>query len=307
MTWHHPQTREDWLALRRCGGSTVGQLLGVSPYGGPWGVLAERDGVQVEETEAMRLGRALEADLLSRVDGYPLDGEPLDVQPMGQRVWVGDGADDWVTATPDALARDGRMVVEAKTVQTFRGHTAIRPDGERVRIDLPPSDPDRVLGPGELPTHWLCQVAWYVEHLPDAEEGVMVVGSRRATSLDGLGEVRVYRLGNLSYLRAWLVAQARDRWHRWVLGDEEPPIDHTHACRDAQPRGDGARAATPDEVELMREHERLRDRAARLDRDLRRTQNHIRASMGDARKIRARGWSAAVDARGTLRIRGSMT
>lgn len=141
--------------MRTVGGTLVGQILGVSPWGGPLSAYyALSEGHEPQRNSEMDRGNVLEDSVLS-----------LLAQREGLRVFAGERlTHEHRHATLDGIAStpDGRCVVEAKTANDYDG-TEWGPDG---------SD--------EVPPQYHLQALWYMGvsravHMRNADHALLPV------------------------------------------------------------------------------------------------------------------------------------
>lgn len=273
-------------ALRLTGitASEVGAVAGLSPYARPLDVwLVKRGLAEVPETDAMRLGTALEpvvADLYARE--YVGHGEriatPAEVWPESEGGTLRHSEEPWIIATPDRVvfsyadgipgAYDARLV-EIKTVS----HRSAHHWGE-AHDDVPP--------------WYRAQVEWQM--LVTGVEACDLV------ALIGGAELRVYRLTRDEELAAMLVDVARAFW-RHVVEGTEPPIDGSESWRAyLEQRFRGGRgallAATRAADEIAERLADARDRRVAAERDEELAANEMRALIGDADGVQGEGWRA---------------
>lgn len=151
-------TREEWLELRRksLGASEAAAALGVSPYQTPVELWQRKVGLipDQEESEAMRWGSLLEPVILgeyARRTGRRIVGEQGFTRHPGYPC---------LTATPDAVTEDGRLV-EVKTASAWAKEWG-------------DEDSD------EIPDHYLIQVAHQmaVTGAEVADVAVLIGGQR---------------------------------------------------------------------------------------------------------------------------------
>ncbi len=276
-------------ALRRSGlgSSDIGAVAGLSPYAGPMDVwLVKRGLAEVPETEAMRLGTALEpviADLYEREHverGDALHGllrHPQHVWPSTVDGTLAHPSEPWALATPDRvvdlydaqLRAVGRRLVEIKSVAWRSAH-----HWGDAHDDVPP--------------WYRAQIAWQM--------AVTGVGVCDLAALIGGAELRVYRIERDVELEAMLLDVGRAFWRRIERG-EEPPVDESETWRrhlEARfPRAAaGLIAATREADEIAARLADARARRAAAEADEERAANELRAAIGDAEGIAGDGWKA---------------
>lgn len=254
-------------ALRRTGvgGSEIGAVAGLSPYATALDVWrAKVEGLEIEETPAMRRGRLLEpavAEWYAEETGAELlPGETL--RHPSREI---------VIATPDRIAVLGReqRVLEVKTTNF------------RMLSEWGEPDTD------EIPQTYLCQVQWQLA----------VTGLARAdvAALIGGDEFRVYHVAFDAELFGMLADTAERFWRDHVTTRRPPPLDGSDSCaewiRARFPRDGGNElAATPDAECWADTLFDVRRRTAILEAEEQEAVNHLKALMGDASVLRGNGW-----------------
>lgn len=269
------------------GSSDIGSVAGLSPYAGPMDVwLVKRGLAEVPETDAMRLGHALEpviADLYEREHverGDDLHGlllRPEDVWTHSVDGTLAHPAEPWALATPDRVVSlydrrlhpAGRRLVEIKSVAWRSAH-----HWGDAHDDVPP--------------WYRAQVEWQML--------VTGVPACDLVALIGGAELRVYRLERDAALGAMLLDLGRAFW-RLVERGEAPAVDASETWRrhlEARfPRAaGGVVAATRDHDEIAARLADARARKAAAEADEERAANELRAAIGDADGIVGEGWRA---------------
>ena len=132
-------THEDWLELRKSsiGGSDSAVCVGMNQYSSLITLYAEKKGMSKdkEDSEAMRLGRDLEAYVASRF-----------CERTGKKVhrdygMYADDEYDFITANIDRKVEGENSGLECKTMGSFNGYN---------------------LEDGEIPSHYYCQCQHYM-------------------------------------------------------------------------------------------------------------------------------------------------
>ena len=268
------------------GSSDIGAVAGLSPYARPIDVwLVKRGLAEVPETDAMRLGTALEpviADLYARehVGAQEILAAPGDVWRGTTDGTLAHPAEPWALATPDRVvcASDDPSVmpdpraarlVEIKSVAWRSAHHW----GE-AHDDVPP--------------WYRAQIEWQML--------VTGVGVCDLAALIGGAELRVYRIERDPELAAMLFDVGRAFWRRVERG-EEPPVDESESWRrhlEARfPRAAaGLLTATREAEEIAARLADARARRAAAEADEERAANELRAAIGDAEGIAGAGWKA---------------
>ena len=264
------------------GSSEVGAVAGLSPYAGPMDVwLVKRGLAEVPETEAMRLGTALEPVIANLYEGEHLAaGEAL---KTAAEMWPREAPhgvlrhprEAWALASPDrvvATAGDRHAparLVEIKSVAWRSAHHW----GE-AHDDVPP--------------WYRAQVEWQML--------VTGIGVCDLVALIGGAELRVYRLERDAALGAMLLDIGRAFW-RLVERGEAPPVDASETWRrhlEARFARHGAEVltATRDHEEIAARLADARARKAAAEADEERAANELRAAIGNAEAIAGEGWKA---------------
>lgn len=189
----------EWLAARRhfLTASDAPKILGVSQYGTPLDVYADKKGLlpPQDDNVAMRMGRRLECvvkDEFCHVTGAEVEVYPC---PMFRPP-----SNEFMSATPDAILITGDLL-ECKTT-TWR--TAKR-FGEDESDDIP--------------EEWLCQV----------QQQLFVMGrdvARIAALIDGR-TLKTFRVERNDALIELLIAAERKLWER-IKNDDPPEPDWNH-------------------------------------------------------------------------------
>ncbi len=278
------------LEVRRTGigSSDIGAVAGLSPYATPLDVwLVKRGLATVPETDAMRLGTALEpviADLYGREHlaagemlRYPRDvAWPILVAADTVR----HPSEPWILATPDRAVTVPRLagehpreapvrLVEIKSVAWRSAHHW----GE---------------AHDDVPAWYRAQIEWQM----------LATGVTRCdlAALIGGAELRVYQIEHDPELARMLVGIGRAFW-RHVERGEEPPVDASESWRKHLetrfPRAVGEILPAGARAEEIAE--RLADAGARgaaAERDYDRAANELRALIGDARGLKGTNWKA---------------
>lgn len=268
------------------GSSDIGAVAGLSPYARPLDVwLVKRGLATVEESEAMRLGTALEPVIAGLYKREHVG--PREILAAPGDVWRGttDGtlahpSEPWALATPDRVvcASDDPSVlpdpraarlVEIKTVAWRSAHHW----GE---------------AHDEVPPWYRAQIEWQML--------VTGVGVCDLAALIGGAELRVYRIERDPELAGMLLDIGRRFW-RHVEEGSEPPVDGSESWRrhlEARfPRAAGGLlTATSDVEEIAARLASARAARAAAEAAEEIAANELRAAIGDAEGIEGRGWRA---------------
>ena len=215
LSVHRHPDRASWLAARRSGlgASDVPKILGVSAYGGPWSVWADR-------ALPGRLEHVSRADAAGRARGHREEGRILEdlagalgVQtrgPLGELSVRGPGP---LLVTPDGLAVDGADVggVECKT-------------------DRSPFQ----WGPSQEIARWTPDARRIVREDYAAQCYALLAATGWPWVLlavrRDLDDLRWYRIVRDEDTQTGLVELAADWWDRHVVQGVRPEVDDSEAC-----------------------------------------------------------------------------
>lgn len=259
-------TRAEWLASRKggIGSSDIAALVGADPYRTPLDVWLDKTGRGADgiETRPMRLGKKLEPVILSEYEH-----ETGRLARLNSLLHV-HPALEIAVATPDAFEVESRDGIEMKA------------PGLRQAKRWGPSGSD------EVPEQYLAQCAWQMA----------VTGRDRwhLAALLGGQEFRVYRIERDRELEEGLLEAAARFWRDHVVVDRAPALDASEAARRYVerlfPANRGAiREATSEEIATALELAGVRHGIAGLETEKERLGNELRAVIGDADGIEARG------------------
>ena len=275
--------RDTWLATRRngIGGSEVAAVLGISPWGGPWSVWADKRGILQPRAEsvAMRAGTVLEAlalDLFGETFG-------VEVQRVGSRIaWF--GGREFATLDGIATIDGAACPVEAKTARSRDGWGAV--------------------GSDEVPDHYRAQVLWQLAALPDAPAAFFSV-------IFGGSDHAWYRVPRDDESLEAMRDLAASWWMRH-MGEHgtEPPPDGSDAAtaeilrRHPLPKLDAAEC--PDAAEAIRAYGAAAEARGAAEAAMKAPANVLRALIGDREGVFVPGvgkasW-AGKDGKRTLRV-----
>jgi len=289
-----PETRALWLAERRksLGASDVAQVLGVSPYGGPWNVWASKVlGFDAAENIPMRVGTYLEplvAELVQERWGEAAVLEEVATGVTGAEKPIALGilrppGDEWAHASPDRLVlrpgHDLPWVLQIKTSGTGEGWG---PDGAEATADT-------------VPPQYLIQVLWEMwvvtEHFghnlkswtgcEDPVGWLAVLISNR--------DLRIYPVRWDAERMAGIIATCKAWWERHIVGGEAPPIDGTRACTEAlawlQSTARPGRIELPEAAgDAVEQYAAWLARRDEADRNARLARNRLFSMLGESAK-----------------------
>lgn len=260
---HVMQNRVDWLEWRRggIGGSDAAAVVGLSPYGNPWTVWADKRGLiplEAEEPRWARAGRLLEPVVIEWFE----EDSGLTVVDR-QEVVVGE--QDWLRATLDGRARHIHIEgVSGVTYAVFQAKTTNGLDGQWTD-----GAPEHV--------HLQVQHEMAADGAARAYVAVLLRGS----------DFLWFQIERDEAVIAALLEVEERFWRVNVLGGAAPTVDGTAkttaALRAAYPRPQRERVALqPDALPLIASYLRstAAEAAARREKEL--AGNRLRALMGDA-------------------------
>jgi len=193
--------REEWLKARMSGigGSEVAAIFGASPWDGPHGVWMRKKKLapEKEDNERFKIGRMMEspiAQLYADREGVTLEKiDGLLVHPTAP-----------IVGTPDRIIKGKRKGVEIKTADPSQ------------KIHWGEAETDQV------PVQYVFQCATYML-LTGFDEWDLAV-------LFGMNDFRIYRLKRDAELEKSIIDKATEFWNRYVVGNEEPPVDGSESC-----------------------------------------------------------------------------
>jgi len=249
--------------MQGIGGSEMAAVFGLSPWDGPHGVWMRKKGLtpEKEDNERFKIGRLMEspiAQLYCDREGVNLERiEGILKHPSAP-----------IVGTPDRIVKGQRKGVEIKT-----------------------ADPSQKQHWGEaetdqVPIHYVFQCATYMA-LTGFDEWDLAV-------LFGMTDFRIYRLKRDMELEASIIDKAREFWDRYVVGNEEPPVDGSDSCSEwigkKYPTSDKElRDATDEETAVIAQlgEARINTRYAEaVEKEL---ENKVKDMIGDAEGV----WSVA--------------
>ena len=257
--------REEWLAARRQGvtASEIAVILGISPYDSPFNLFHKKTGTIPEDfdNDAMSLGRHLEPWIADR---WAADHPGWFVAPGG--LWTNSDR-PWQMATTDRdLFRMDETtlgvphsVLEIKSSGTYDGW------GED--------------GTDEIPPYYRAQVLWQLDTLGLTEAHVTCWFKHTDQRRDYVikfdeADVDLMRCEAHAFLEA-------------VEHGDPPPVDASaatgHALMALWPDVEDREATIP--AGLTRQYEAAKKAAAKAKERVKRTENEIRARIGDAKTV----------------------
>lgn len=257
--------RAEWLAWRRhgIGGSDIAALLGLSRYGSPWTVWADKVGVlpEQESTERQLVGRDLEIALdrmFHRKTGLYVGA---------QQVWVTCEGAPHRRCTLDGLAFDHPVTDSYPVAEGALGIVEHKSDWRRAWPDGPPPE-------------YRAQAIWNM--------GVSEQRYAWLNVLHGGFRHEVYEVPwDDDAARDWeYMCDVADRfWREHVVTGIAPPIDGSDATTDAlkvayPAEEPGARAAL--DAGIVRRWDAARGLSKTAHETLKGLANDLRAQFGDA-------------------------
>lgn len=261
--------RDAWLAGRRQDGTSIGasevsQVLGISPYGGPWDLWTARQRGEVSDDADCETGDDADADPVDVSEPTTrgnlwepfvrdLAGLALGVAvvppgaPFGEPSHLAICRNDdrpWVTCSPDGWAdcNGERVPAELKTAAGRTGYGW----GKSGSIITDVDDAERL----PAPPHYLTQVWWQLE-ATGAPFGYLIV-------LTGAYRLRWFRVERNAEIQRQLV-DAVGRWReRHLIAGHPPDVSASDACvryyRELYAgRKEGERVATEPEAQAIRD------------------------------------------------------
>lgn len=253
------KTREEWLAARASDPTTISaseaaMALGVSPFGGPWDLIARKRGEASVQTAATQLGQRWEARVL---EDYAFEAG-VEIINAGRaltgRSGILLGRRDFITASPDAAALDRGVygLVEAKaTIKADEWTT------EPAEIEVWTEEAATLCPPAYAIQ---CYLQLFVTELPWVELVAMVPGRPWP-------ELRRVRIHHDASIIGRLVSALSDWRERHLIRGEAPDFDGSAAADRELARtfsGAPARAATAEEAALLTELHAVRSQAKAL-------------------------------------------
>ena len=243
------------------GSSSVGAILGLSPWAGPWAVWAKMHGlVESKSTFATARGHILEPAIGAHYAKlYDVDiqkGPEYEENPIL-------GPKAWMHARPDFFVSKGkdRWLVEIKSTRSF-------------------NDLWGPQGTDSIPPHYAAQCVWQMAVTGDSRCDLAAF----ATFSD---EFRVYRLNRDMELEEHIVGLVGAWYKKHIEGGEPPDPDASTACSQAL----AARWKPADRVyipsdesalKLAREVLESRSQMAELDKKKRLAENLLKDKIGEA-------------------------
>jgi putative phage-type endonuclease len=240
---------------RKIGGTDIGKIVGVSPYGGPVDVYRRIvEGHTVEQTQPMRRGQLLEP--VVRAMYVEQTGAELEPHPGV----IESARYPWMMASVDDLARPDK-VVEFKSANL----NMLSKWGAE--------------GTDEVPEHYATQVHWYMAATdrPEADLAVLIAGDT----------FRVYHLRRDLEIESFLLEAAERFWRDHIEAKRPPPPDATDSYADYLrakfPASNGSLLpATNEARDVVRRLAEAKAAKSAAEEEERRWRNELVALLGEA-------------------------
>ena len=242
------------------GSSDIAPILGISPFGGPWEVFAQKRGlITFEETDRMRWGKRLQRPV---AEGWAEDNgvkiEWLD-RPFisAQR--------EWQTASPDAIQITPRKIVEIKMVALDQWRDWHRPDDGIEDADC-------------IPEYYFVQAQWQMSTLLLSECTVV--------AMLGGNQVYSYNLNFDDELEELLLDEGERFYRDHLLPGIPPPPGGSEVARKylkaKYPRETlPIRCATDQEVQWLRRYGQVKREIEPLEAEHDALEASLKQSVGD--------------------------
>lgn len=256
-------TRTAWLEWRRggIGASEIAAVCGRSPWASPLSVYLRKRGEIPDDgppTEAMRLGLALE-DLVA--DEFHLQ---TGLYVAGRQAWCQHPDFEWARATVDGFAVEAFDGERADALGVFESKTT----GDLSRFD-------------PLPDYVALQVQWQMFVTGETNAWLAVLGGGYRLS------VLVVEVARDDAAIEAMVTAGAEFWRRVESG--EPPTVETYFPGDAadlaaafpEPEPGSVVDLDDDGAQLVEDLRTYRAAAKRLDNDVTRAENAVKALLGD--------------------------
>lgn len=249
-----------WLALRRTGigSSDCSAVVGMNPYESPFSVWQQKTGQapskDLSDNEFIYWGNRLEPIIREEA------AKELGLEVLSSLPTVRSKAHPHMLANLDGWFPEVNAIFEAKNTSAYASAKWEN---------------------GDAPDHALLQV----------HHSMIVTGARLAyvAGLVGGNHLQVVEVAYDPELAATLIAAEQQFWDRYIIGNEEPPIDPSDATRDAlvsmnlTGSGDVVDATNPDDVHhwvTAYKSAQLAEKRAGIEKSLAR--NNLLALLGSA-------------------------
>lgn len=279
------------LDLTRIGCSDAATILGLNPWSSPWDLWARiKHGQTTEVGEAAYWGTALEWIVASRLVetmGYHPSKlfKPPSCYPR-HRGWQRYSLDPVILLPVGQLPA---LITEIKV----RSSRSIAAQGWRLPTavsGLEPSHSVIVQVQAQMEALRADRDSWRTSALPDLESvevAVLIDGQRLVH-----GPVRYD-----AELAGTIVEACERFWQDHIIGDCAPEAGPTEACTrlltERHPRPvEALRDATPEELMLLQEHQRISQEIKRMEEAKHGVENKLRQRIGGAAGVSAGWWKA---------------
>lgn len=205
--------------LRRLGigGSDAAGVAGLSKWHTPLDIYNKKMGLKPEqkETEAMKIGAALESVILDKYEELTGNIVERDLPTVFMP------KHDFILANVDGFVRDKNIVVEAKTARNKDGWGAP--------------------GSCDIPIDYLCQVAHYCAVFNAPEAHIIVLFKFNET-------YEIYKYKRNENLEQALLKKEQQFWENYILKNTPPPVTTIKHARMAFNSAQQAKAYADDEA-----------------------------------------------------------
>ena len=230
-------TRPEWLGARRCGGTDVAVILGVSPWRTAYDLWLLKTGrvPRPDATPWQTFGLLVERSL---IEGYC---QRHNVAPVGGPPYLLlQGREPWQTASPDELVYDG-SVEWGLDAKFYRYPSELDGWGEE--------------GTDRIPLDLYLQMQWCM-HCAGMDRWDVTA------AFHGVGELRDYRIERDQAVIDHAERECRRWWRAHIEMDEAPPLEVGPAALlyhgGVEQTRAGRRRATDEERLLIRQREAAR-------------------------------------------------
>jgi len=243
------------------GSSSIGAILGLSPWAGPWDVWSRLHGLtKSKSTFATERGHILEPAIgahYGRLNSVSiLKGPEYEEDPIL-------GPEPWMHARPDyfVTSDEGKWLLEIKSTRKF-DHKWGKP------------------GSNNVPPYYAAQCVWQMAVTNDDRCDLAAF----ATLSD---EYRCYRLERNQKLESDIVGYARNWYEKHITGGDPPEVDGTKACGQALAHMWSQESRTfiePDGgvLALANDLSKIREQLTEIESKKRFLENSIKEQIGEA-------------------------
>lgn len=261
--------RKHWLEERRrgIGGTDAAAILGVHPWKTAFEVWLEKTGrvTDAEQSKAMKWGLLLEDTVAQEY-----------TRRTGRKVWnperlMTHPEHPCIVGTPDRLVLDEDRGLDIKTSSAYQHQHW----GEEETDEIPP--------------HYLVQAAQYmaITGFPVWDVFVLIGGN----------DDRLYTVKRDLSFEAILIQRLVEWWERYVVRDEQPPVDSSEGAKAyiAQlfPNHPAPRIpATPEAQDVGEALLTVTGQMKALEAEKETYRSRLRLLVGDAKGMDGKGWRA---------------